>query len=69
MKAIMKGTLSRLCEALLLNAYSERQNPSRFKFYSNANLKVGRKAISNRSAALLNDLDFDWKFGMTEGRN
>jgi len=65
-KAITRGAPHRLSESLLLNAYTERRKPGRFKFYSKANLRIGRQAISNRSTALLNDLDFDWKHGLTD---
>jgi len=66
MKTIMKGTQSRLCELFLHNSYCERRNPNCFKFYCKANLRIGRQAISKQTAALLNEVDFDWKLGMTD---
>jgi len=65
-KSHHKGSPPRLSESRLLIAYTERRKPGRFKFYSRANLRIGRQAISNRSAALLDDLDFDWKHGVTD---
>jgi len=35
-----------------------RWKPNRFKFYCKANLRIWRQAIFNRTAALLNDVDW-----------
>jgi len=42
----------------------ERLKPHHYNFYCKANLGIGGQSFTNRTAALLNDLDFDWKDGM-----
>jgi len=66
MKIVRNDFPRRLKENLLSNAYIERRKPGRLKFYDNSRTRIGRQNFGNR-LGLLNDIDFDWTDGLTDG--
>jgi len=46
-------------KTLTSQAFVERSKPLRTKFFSKADLRIGRQAMVNRAGELMNDADFD----------
>jgi len=63
MKRVRNGFLRRL-KKLLANPHIE---PGQMRFYYNAKMRVGKQNFKSRPR-LLNNVDYDWTHGLTDGR-
>jgi len=60
MKTVLRKNPEGIHHTLMKQSYCERRFPHRTKFYSKADLRIGRQSLANWAGELMNDLDCDW---------
>jgi len=67
MKTVRRRNPEGIHPTLMRQSYCERRFPHRTKFYSKADLRIGRQSLANRAGELMNNLDCDWNVDNTNG--